>query len=152
MGKRKKAKWQKVKGADFDTLHRFLADAGQDGEPGGSNPESTEIRIPLRRGYRIENWNQPYSPNPAMLRYTLITEGYNVFQWSDAPGSVYATHSHDTDQSHWMVSGTLELTIAGYGTVVLEAGDRDFMPADTYHSAIVLGDEPAIYLVGEMIV
>ena len=28
-------------------------------------------------------------------------------------------------------------------------GDRDFMPAGTYHSARVAGDEPVMYLVGE---
>lgn len=33
---------------------------------------------------------------------------------------------------------------------MLEAGDRDFMPAETYHSARVIGDEAVLYLVGEL--
>jgi len=57
---------------------------------------------------------------------------------------------HADDQSHWVVSGRLELMVEGYGTFVLEAGDRDFMPAGTYHSARVLGDEPVLYLIGEV--
>ena len=42
-----------------------------------------------------------------------------------------------------------QLTIERDGTVVLKAGDRDFMPAGTYHSARVVSEEPVVYLVGE---
>jgi quercetin dioxygenase-like cupin family protein len=99
--------------------------------------------------YRIERWSQMHAPNSAMLRHILVTEGFRVFQWSDQPEAVYVNHKHDTDQSHWIVSGTLELMIERVGTVVLQAGDRDFMPAGTYHSARVVGEEPVVYLVGE---
>jgi len=85
-----------------------------------------------------------------MLRHILVLEGFSVFQWSDQPGRIYGKHMHADDQSHWVVSGRLELMVEGYGTFVLEAGDRDFMPAGTYHSARVLGDEPILYLIGEM--
>ncbi|MBX3292203.1 MAG: cupin domain-containing protein [Acidobacteria bacterium] len=79
----------------------------------------------------------------------LADEGYFSFRWSDAPGAVYPDHHHSTDQSHWILSGRLELTVEGYGTFVLEAGDRDIMPAGTKHSARVLGNEPVVYLIGE---
>lgn len=101
--------------------------------------------------YRIERWSQLHAPNTAMLRHILVREGYRVFQWSDQPAAVYVNHKHDTDQSHWIVSGALELTIERVGTIVLEAGDRDFMPAGTYHSARVVSEEPVVYLVGEKI-
>jgi quercetin dioxygenase-like cupin family protein len=48
-----------------------------------------------------------------------------------------------------VISGTLELTVEKFGTFILEKGDRDLMPAGTYHSARVIGDEPVIYLIGE---
>jgi quercetin dioxygenase-like cupin family protein len=99
--------------------------------------------------YRIERWSQLYAPNAAMLRHILVTEGYRVFQWSDLPEAVYVNHKHAEDQSHWIISGALELTIERVGTFVLEAGDRDIMPADTYHSARVVSEEPVVYLVGE---
>ena len=99
--------------------------------------------------YRVERWNQLHAPNAAMLRHILVSEGFRVFQWSDAPEAVYATHKHGGDQSHWIISGALELTIERFGTFVLEAGDRDFMPANTYHSARVVSEEPVVYLVGE---
>ncbi len=101
--------------------------------------------------YRIERWRQIYAPNAAMLRHILVSEGFRVFQWSDLPEAVYANHRHGEDQTHWIVSGALELTIERIGTVVLEAGDRDFMPANTYHSARVVGEEPVVYLIGEKI-
>ena len=101
--------------------------------------------------YRIQKWSEVYSPNPAMLRHVMASEGYRIYQWSDRPGAFYSWHMHAEDQSHWVVSGTLELTVKDFGTFILEAGDRDFMPAGTYHTASVASDEPAIYLIGEKI-
>lgn len=99
--------------------------------------------------YRVEKWPEIYAPNPAMLRQILSSEGYDVLHWCDQPHIIYGMHSHATAQSHWVLSGSLELTIERTGTFVLEAGDRDFMPANTYHSARVIGDEPVHYLIGE---
>jgi len=103
------------------------------------------------QNYRVERWSQLHAPNSAMLRYILVSEGFRVFQWSDMPEAVYVNHKHDTDQSHRIVSGAMELTIERVGTVVINAGDRDFMPAGTYHSARVVSEEPVVYLVGEKI-
>jgi quercetin dioxygenase-like cupin family protein len=102
--------------------------------------------------YRIERWTQIHAPNPAMLRHILVTEGFRVYQWSDRAEAVYGQHKHDEDQTHWIISGALELTIERVGTFTLEAGDRDFMPAGTYHSARVVGEESVVYLIGEKII
>ncbi len=101
------------------------------------------------KGFRIERWNRGSAPNPAMLRLTLESEGYRVFQWGELPEATHGLHKHSEDQSHWIISGALELTVERLGTYVLEAGDRDFLPAHTYHSARVVGEEPVVYLVGE---
>lgn len=98
--------------------------------------------------YRVERWNEMNPPLSAMLRLRLTQEGYDVFQWCDNPGMVYGNHMHDEDQTHWILSGTLELTVERVGTFELNAGDRDFMPARTYHTARVIGEEPVMYLVG----
>ena len=103
------------------------------------------------KGFRIQRWNQGSAPNAAMMRLMLEREGYRVFQWGDLPEMVYALHKHAEDQSHWIISGALELTVERLGTYVLEAGDRDFLPAHTYHSARVVGEEPVVYLIGEKI-
>ena len=99
-------------------------------------------------GSRVEKWQQIYFPNPGMLRHAMTVEGYDVFQWADRPGVEYGSHRHDEEQSHWVLSGSLELTVQGIGVFVLEPGDRDFMPAETYHKARVVGEEPVIYLIG----
>jgi quercetin dioxygenase-like cupin family protein len=74
-------------------------------------------------------------------------EGYSVFEWIDAPGTAYDPHVHAEDQSHWIISGVLELGI-GDERYALHAGDRDYLPAYTKHSASVQGDEPVVYLIG----
>ncbi len=99
--------------------------------------------------FRIDRWSEVYTPNAAMLRLILEREGYRVFQWGDQPGMIYPQHKHAEDQSHWIISGVLELTVESFGTYKLEAGDRDFLPADTYHSARVVSEEAVVYLIGE---
>jgi mannose-6-phosphate isomerase-like protein (cupin superfamily) len=101
--------------------------------------------------YKIQRWREIYAPNAAMLRIVLEREGYRVYQWADRPEMAYGLHKHHEDQTHWIVSGALELTIEKVGTFTLEAGDRDFLPAETYHTARVVGEESVIYLVGEKI-
>lgn len=101
--------------------------------------------------YRVERWRNALSPNPAMMRDVMARDGYCVYQWSDPAGTIYGMHRHETAQSHWIVSGALEIIVEGRGSITLVAGDRDFMPANTYHSARVVGDEAVLYLVGEML-
>ena len=96
---------------------------------------------------QVERWHEDSPPDPAELKSRLLREGYSVFQWSDAPGTKYGPHSHGEDQSHWIVSGALDL-IVGHETYTLRAGDRDYLPANTIHSAFVPGNEPVTYLIG----
>ena len=96
---------------------------------------------------QIERWSDSSSPDAEKLKARLRDEGYSIFQCTDAPGTKYGPHAHAEDQSHWILSGELELRV-GHETYVLRAGDRDFLPANTIHSAAVPGDKPLIYLIG----
>ena len=98
--------------------------------------------------YRVEIFSGDTPPDGEALNRQMRAEGYDVFEWTDRPGAIYEPHAHSEDQSHCVVSGELELTVDGFGTVVLSAGDRDFMPAGTRHSARVLGDQAVRYLIG----
>lgn len=102
----------------------------------------------MKSGYRIEKWNKNSNPNAEKLSSQMEQESFSVIEWSDDAGRAYGKHKHGEDQSHWIISGKLELTVEDFGTVVLEAGYRDFMPANTIHSAQVVGDEAVIYLIG----
>jgi quercetin dioxygenase-like cupin family protein len=96
---------------------------------------------------KVERWSEGSAPDSAELKSRLQSEGFSVFQSSDAAGTKYGPHAHAEDQSHWIVSGELELRV-GYETYTLRAGDRDFLPANTIHSAFVPGKEPVTYLIG----
>jgi quercetin dioxygenase-like cupin family protein len=96
---------------------------------------------------RVERWNEEAAPDAGDLRRLMEAEGYSVFQWSDAPGTTYGRHAHAEDQSHWIVSGALMLRVDGE-EYTLRAGDRDFLPANTTHTARVVGNEPVTYLIG----
>jgi quercetin dioxygenase-like cupin family protein len=98
--------------------------------------------------YRVERWAEEFGPDSSTLRSRMEQDGYSVFEWSDRPGTEYGPHSHYEDQSHSILSGTLELSVKDAGVFILKAGDRDFMPAGTFHSARVISDEPAVYLIG----
>lgn len=102
----------------------------------------------MPENYRVERWTGDTGPDPSTLRSIMAQEGYSVFEWLDRPGTVYDLHAHDDDQSHWIVSGRLELTVKEAGINVLGPGDRDYMPAGTMHSARVVSDEPVVYLIG----
>ncbi|HLA94629.1 MAG TPA: cupin domain-containing protein [Pyrinomonadaceae bacterium] len=101
--------------------------------------------------YRFEKWRGFAPPNPAMLRFTLDNEGYRTFMWSDRPRMFYGPHKHEENQTHWVISGCIEITVKNVGVFRLEAGDRDFMPANTIHAVEVIGDDPVLYLIGEKI-
>ncbi len=96
---------------------------------------------------QVERWSNDTVPDPVELKSQLQSEGYSVFQWSDAPGTKYGPHAHSEDQSHWILSGELELTV-GHETYRLRAGDRDFLPANTIHSASVPGQAAVVYIIG----
>ncbi|HYJ47069.1 MAG TPA: cupin domain-containing protein [Pyrinomonadaceae bacterium] len=95
----------------------------------------------------IERWNEEGEPDRQLLRKRMEAEGYSVVESRDAPGTSYRSHMHPEDQSHWIISGALTLRL-GWEEYTLRAGDRDYLPANTEHSAIVSGDETVVYLIG----
>ena len=85
---------------------------------------------------QVDRWSETGAPEADKLKAHLVEEGYSVFQWSDAPGTRYGPHAHPEDQSDWILSGELELRV-GHEIYTLRAGDRDYLPANTVHSASV---------------
>jgi quercetin dioxygenase-like cupin family protein len=95
----------------------------------------------------VERWSEREPPDKDTLRRRMEAEGYSVFEWTDAPGTSYGPHTHAEDQSHWIIRGALVLRV-GWEEYTLRAGDRDYLPAGTEHSAVVPDDEPVVYLIG----
>ena len=123
-------------------FHKLLFEFNNAAKP--EKPETVQ-----RFEFRIERRSQPHQLNPAMLRQILTNEGFRVFQWGERPETVCGMHKNLKNRSHWIISGALEIHIENKEPYVLEAGDRDFLPAGTYHTSRVIGEEFAIYLVGE---
>lgn len=92
-------------------------------------------------------WPGPEAPEESALRGRLEREGFSVFPWRDAPGASYSPHSHDHDESLWVVDG--EITFgAGGEELRLAAGDRLMLPRGTLHTARA-GPHGASYLIGQ---
>jgi len=92
-------------------------------------------------------WPGPDAPTASTLRERLEHDGFSVFQWTDDPRAHYSPHSHDHDESLWVVSG--EITFgAGDRQLRLRPGDRLMLPQGTVHTADA-GPDGATYLIGE---
>jgi quercetin dioxygenase-like cupin family protein len=88
--------------------------------------------------------------NTEELKQKLTDEGFvHVFDWTDAPGTEYAAHSHKGQVSMYIMSGGLTFHF-GDEVVALVAGERFDVPVGKEHVATV-GPEGCTYIVGEMI-
>ena len=92
-------------------------------------------------------WPGPDEPAEPTLRRRLEQDGFDVFCWRDAAGADYQPHSHDHDESIWVVEGEISFGVGGRDWR-LGPGDRLMLPAGTMHTARA-GDHGATYLIGE---
>lgn len=92
-------------------------------------------------------WNQPGAPDAAELRKTLESEGWQVLEWSDPPDTCYSPHTHECDESLWVVAGEIAFEV-GRQRHALGPGDRLMLPRHTTHTARA-GSRGATYLIGQ---
>lgn len=97
----------------------------------------------LRRGA-----NEPI-PSETEAEARLRTEGYESFRWYDVPGAQYPKHRHAADECIWVLSGKITFEFETGSTVVLEPGDRLYVPARSEHTAHVPPSAGVTYLVGQ---
>lgn len=93
-------------------------------------------------------WSNGGSVLEDQLRQTLEDEGFDVFHWRDEAGADYRPHSHDHDESLWVVDGEIVFGAAGR-EFRLKRGDRLMLPKGTVHTARA-GGIGATYLIGEL--
>jgi quercetin dioxygenase-like cupin family protein len=94
-------------------------------------------------------WKEASPPTEPALRQQLLDEGFEVFYWQDPEGTVYQPHSHDHDESLWVIEGEMTFGVGGR-TLQLHAGDRLMLPKGTVHTAHA-GMNGATYLIGERV-
>jgi quercetin dioxygenase-like cupin family protein len=94
-------------------------------------------------------WNGNGPVRVDALQEQLEQEGFTVFRWRDEAGASYEPHSHEHDESLWVVDGELVFG-AGGRDYRLRPGDRLMLPRGTVHTARS-GAEGATYLIGERV-
>ena len=93
-------------------------------------------------------WNGGGEVREEDLRQALQDEGFDVFRWRDEAGADYQPHSHDHDESLWVLDGEIVFGTAGR-ELRLHAGDLLRLPKGIVHTARS-GAVGATYLIGEM--
>jgi quercetin dioxygenase-like cupin family protein len=94
-------------------------------------------------------WNDAAPPTEDTARQQLTQEGFEVFRWRDEAGTDYQPHSHDHDESLWVIEGEMTFGAAGR-EFHLSAGDRLMLPKGTIHTARA-GSSGVTYLIGERV-
>jgi quercetin dioxygenase-like cupin family protein len=92
-------------------------------------------------------WTESEPPTEKELRQRLEADGFEAYAWQDPPGAAYTAHSHDHDESLWVVEGEIVFGAEGRD-YPLGAGDRLMLPAHTIHTART-GPVGATYLIGQ---
>ncbi len=92
-------------------------------------------------------WREPAAPTERLLRERLEAGGFEVFRWRDGAGADYQPHTHDHDESLWVIEGEMVFG-AGGQEYRLGPGDRLMLPKGTVHSAHA-GPHGVTYLIGQ---
>ena len=81
---------------------------------------------------------------PGIERKTLVHGAYTLMtEFRMRKGSTLPAHAHSQEQTGYLVSGRVHLTIAGRG-VEVRSGDSWAIPGNTKHGAAILEDSVAI--------
>lgn len=73
----------------------------------------------------------------------LENEGYCCTRYTYPEGTYFVEHSHAVDKVEAVLKGRLRINLYGE-SVILAAGDYIYIPANTIHTAEVIGDAPVI--------
>ena len=77
-------------------------------------------------------------PTEAGLLDLCAEQGLSPYQWSNGPHDVYSAHKHSYDKVIYVVRGSITFGLPEEGRkILLKAGDRLGLPANTVHDAVV---------------
>lgn len=97
------------------------------------------------RRIKIEHWgsgsNGPLSE--AALVNLLEQQGYRCTRYTYSAGTHFPEHSHDVDKVDAVLKGHFKISLHGE-SIILMAGDYIYIPANTAHSAEVIGNESVV--------
>ncbi len=101
--------------------------------------------------FKIIRWDRSAPPTLSELQAQLIAEGLFPYDWSNAPGDVYAPHVHDYDKVIVVMRGSITWTLPETNeSFETHAGDRIDLPRGTWHAAQV-GSQGVMCLEGHIV-
>ncbi len=77
------------------------------------------------------------------VKQELRSQGYNIYVYSYPAGMCICTHQHGYSKLHVLLNGSMILIVNGTEHL-LHPGDRILVPANTPHSAEILGEFSAV--------
>lgn len=81
--------------------------------------------------------------NGILLKKLGMGSALNAVHWDMKDGSVVERHQHPQEQFGYIIKGGFEITI-GEESSVLRAGDVYYVPPDTPHRFVAIGETEAI--------
>ena len=86
----------------------------------------------------VTPWADSEVPTEPRLIQLCADEGLSPYQWSNGPNDVYSAHKHSYDKVIYVVRGSITFGLPEAGQkLLLKAGDRLDLPANTVHDAVV---------------
>ena len=86
----------------------------------------------------VQKWEQDKPPDETEIRNRLKAEGLTFYRWSNAPGDVYAAHTHPFHKVIYVLAGSITFSLPALGEqITLQPGDRLDLPPGVVHSAVV---------------
>lgn len=91
----------------------------------------------------VRRWQAPVLPDKSQIRSIYEAEGLVPQEEVFPPNAEVDLHFHPFDEVRTVAEGELIFDIAG-NKLLLRAGDRIVIPANTKHSFKIQGTEPCI--------
>jgi quercetin dioxygenase-like cupin family protein len=93
----------------------------------------------------VVRWTKAKKPTLEELRAHLASLGLESELYADRPGTKYARHKHPFDDFVLIVKGKMKIATET-GEWLLKPGDRIDLPANTIHTAEMVGKDEVQYL------
>jgi len=94
----------------------------------------------------VTRWQAPVLPTPEQIKMIFMSEGLQPEEESLEAKTVIHDHRHPFDEIRVVMSGALFMNISG-NQILLRAGDRIDIPANTRHSKSTEGDDRCLCIV-----
>jgi quercetin dioxygenase-like cupin family protein len=96
----------------------------------------------------VTRWQAPVVPTLEQIKMIFQAEGLAPVEEILPSKTVIPDHRHPFDEVRIVIAGTLIMNISG-NQILLRAGDRIDIPANTRHSKSTNGDEPCVSIVAQ---